>query len=287
MKLLFLMAIAATLSAKSPFAFVELNPASLELTENGKPVFVYNYGMILKEGAAENWRRSSYIHPLYAPDGTVLTDDFPKDHLHHRGMFWAWPVVRIDGTTYDPWAVTGIQDRFVRWISREAGKDSARLAIENGWYVGDKKVVKETVEIVTHPASSASRTLDVRLAFEALEKPVEVSGSRQAKKGYGGFGVRFAPRENTIISTDQGVEEKDSDRISHAWAALAGSFQGHSGSLRIDVDPGNPGFPNGWCLRNYGYLGVSFPGLETFVFEPGRPVVLKYRVTVSSDNQPR
>jgi hypothetical protein len=202
-------------------------------------------------------------------------------------MFWAWPVVKIDGATYDPWAVTGMQDRFARWIAREAGQDSARLAMENGWYVGEKKVLKETVEIVAHPVVSRSRALDLTLTFEAIEKPVEVSGSRQAKKGYGGFGVRFAPRENTVIRTDKGSEEKDTDRVTHPWAALDAGFQGHSAALRIDIDPGNPGFPNGWCLRQYGYLGVSFPGLETYVFEPGRPVVLKYRVTVSSESKPR
>jgi hypothetical protein len=287
MKLLFLMAIAAGLSAQGPFAFRELNPAWLELTENGKPVFVYNQGRVLKEGVDEKWRRCCYIHPLYAPDGTAVTDDFPQDHLHHRGVFWTWPVVKIDGATYDLWTVQGIHDRFVRWIARGTSPDAARLAVENGWYVGDKKVLKETVEVVAHRVVSGSRSLDLTLTFEALEKPVEVSGAPEEKKGYGGLGVRFAPRENTVIRTDKGVEKKDTDRIPHPWAALDASFQGHSATLRIDPDPANPGFPNGWCLRNYGFLGVSFPGLETYVFRPGRPVLMKYRVTVSSGNRPR
>src|SRR5450756_1344739 len=77
-------------AAESPFAFREINPASLELAESGKPVFVYNYGGILAAGFPETMRRSSYLHPVYAPDGTLLTDDFNKDHPHHRGIFWAW-----------------------------------------------------------------------------------------------------------------------------------------------------------------------------------------------------
>ena len=283
---LFLMAIPTGLSAEGPFAFREVGPASLELTEQGKPVFVYNHGMMLKEGVAESWRRSSYIHPLYAPDGTVVTDDFPRDHYNHRGVFWAWPVVKIDGVSYDPWAVKGIQDKFVRWIARETGKDSAWLSVENGWYVGEKKVLKETVQVLTHPLISGRRTLDFTLTFEAFERPVQISGSPTAMKGYGGFGVRFAPRENTAIRTNTGIEEKDTDRIPHPWAALDASFEGHSAGVRIDIDPANTGYPNGWCLRHYGYLGVSFPGLESYVFEPGRPVVLKYRVTVSSEKMP-
>src|SRR4026207_2539905 len=41
--------------------------------------------------------RSNYFHPLYDLDGNVLTEDFPKDHIHHRGIFWAWHQVRING----------------------------------------------------------------------------------------------------------------------------------------------------------------------------------------------
>lgn len=33
--------------------------------------------------------RANYVHPLYDLDGHVLTEDFPKDHLHQRGIFWA------------------------------------------------------------------------------------------------------------------------------------------------------------------------------------------------------
>ena len=106
---------ALPLQAASPFQFRELTPSSLELSEDGKPVLVYNHGMILKEGVDEKFRRSSYIHPVYAPDGTVITDDFPKDHLHHRGICWSWPIVKFEGASYDVWAVQGMHQRFVRW----------------------------------------------------------------------------------------------------------------------------------------------------------------------------
>ena len=36
------------------------------------------------------YRRCHYIHPLYGLDGEVLTEDFPADHPHHRGIFWGW-----------------------------------------------------------------------------------------------------------------------------------------------------------------------------------------------------
>ena len=64
--------------------------------------------------------RSSYVHPLYGLDGEVITDDFPKDHYHHRGLFWAWPHVRVGTEETDLWMLKGIRQQFERWLGREA-----------------------------------------------------------------------------------------------------------------------------------------------------------------------
>ena len=63
--------------------------------------------------------RSNYIHPLYNLDGTVLTEDFPVDHLHHRGIFWAWHQLYIgdkrigDGWEIEnfKWEVTAVKEK--------------------------------------------------------------------------------------------------------------------------------------------------------------------------------
>ena len=281
MKLLVLLALSGTvLSAGGPFRFHENSPHSLELKEGGQPVFVYNHGMILKEGMKEEYRRSSYLHPLYAPDGTVLTDDFPQDHPHHRGVCWTWPVVHFEGQTHDVWALLGMHQRFRRWLVREASGDRAWLAVENGWFTGGRQAAKEVVEFLVHPAAGGRRTIDFTLTLEALGPAVEIAG--REKKGYGGLGIRFAPREATAIRTDAGLESGDSDLVVHPWAELSARFQGRAAGARIEIDPANPGAPNGWCLRHYGYIAVNWPGLESFRLERGKPFTLRYRITVFS-----
>jgi hypothetical protein len=276
-----LLGLAPVLGADSPFVFRKAGPGSVELTETGKPVYVYNYGMILKEGVPEDRRRSSYLHPVYAPDGTVVTDDFPRDHYHHRGIFWTWPVVNIADEEYDLWSIRGIGQRFVRWSTQKVDRYSARLGVENGWYVDHRKVMTETVEVIAHRAEADRRTLDFKLTFEALAAPVKIAGE-QAGKGYGGFCIRFGPRKDTVIRTDTGRETEDTNLAPHPWAELEGTFEGGRAGARIEIDPANPGFPNGWCLRHYGFLGVNFPGLQAWTLEPGKPLALKYRVTVYS-----
>jgi len=275
-------------SAESRFALREITPASVELTENGKPVFVYNFGGILASNFPERMRRSCYLHPVYAPDGTVITDDFNKDHPHHRGIFWAWEVVTYDGKTDDVWTVKGFRQRFVRWKARETDGSVARLAVENGWYDGERKFVKEDVEILAHPVANDRRVLDFTLSFEATDKPVTIVGTPDSRKGYGGFAIRTAPRDGgaakTVIRTDKGVSEKDGVMARHPWAEIVGTYQGKKELVRIEDDASNPGYPtNGWLMRHsFAVLNVSYPGLDPITLQPGKPLVLKYRVILSS-----
>ena len=67
----------------------------LGLWEGDRPVLVYNQGLIAPEKPRTGRAAGEFIHPLYGLDGEVLTDDFPADHTYHRGVFWAWPHVKI------------------------------------------------------------------------------------------------------------------------------------------------------------------------------------------------
>ncbi len=283
MRILIVAILTAAALAQSPFEFREVSPASLQLTENGRPVFTYNHGVMHKHGAPADRARCCYLHPVWAPDGTILTDDFPKDHYHHRGIFIAWPVAVIDGRQYDLWTLrSGIREKFERFLTRRTGPESATLALETGWYVDGKKAVSEQLEILARPENSGCRELQFRVRLQATGSPVGLRGDPTGAKGYGGFNVRFAPRQDTVITTDKGREAADSNMVPHPWAQLTALFAGRRAGLRIDIDPANPGYPNGWCLRHYGFLGVNFPGNDTYTLRPGVPLALNYRITVFS-----
>ena len=274
---------ALALPAADRFAYRDVSPTSLELSENGKPVYVYNYGMMLGNGAPEDRRRSGYVHPLYAPNGAVVTDDFPKDHWHHRGVCWMWPLVTIDGKTYDQWMKLEVTQKFIQWKDKKLSSNRAVLSMENGWYLGDRRIAKEEVEIVAHPQVGQERDLDFTIRLTALDSPITLQGEMANKKGYGGFNIRFAPREDTVLQTPSGKHVPDSDMQHLPWAELAATYQGKRAVTRITQDSANAGYPHGWCLRNYGFLGSNYPGLDQLVLAPGKPFTLKYRVTVSAE----
>jgi hypothetical protein len=154
------------------------------------------------------------------------------------------------------------------------------LKIENGWYAGETKIAKEEVEI----RAEKGHTLRIALTLTATAKPVTLSGSTETSKGYGALSARFAAREGTVIRTSDGQVQKDEDLNPHAWAEMEAVYGGKKARLRITPDPKNPGEPNPWCLRFYGFVGSSWPAREKAALEPGRPVTLRYVVELADVN---
>jgi len=264
------------------FTFEDRSGKELALLQDGPPVLSYIYGMNLKQGVPEDRRRSSYVHPVYGLDGEILSDDFPEDHYHHRGIFWTWPEVFVGRDSVSLWDIRGINQRFERWLDRETGPVFARLGVQNGWYLGENKVVDETVRLTVYKADEVGRMLDFEFTWEALDKPVTILGAPEENKGYGGFSFRFARFDKPMITTSGGAQSEDSNLLSFPWADLSARFGDSdkiSGAALFDSER-NIGFPNGWTLRHYGFLGVAWPGNDPYTLEPGQPVKAGYRVWV-------
>lgn len=272
------------------FHFQAVNDKSLGLWEDDKPVFVYNHGVITNDKVPTTDSRRSracYVHPLWGLNGEVLTDDFPKDHYHHHGVFWTWPHVAIGDQQYDLWADRGgLRQQFVRWLHQEAGPMTAVLGVENGWFVGDRKVMIERVRLQAYKSDGKSRALDVALEFIPVDRPITLWGAEG--KSYGGLTVRFAPRsrQDTMITVPSGRTKDDLPDTPLQWADFTsrfGQMAAQSGAA-IFVDPGHPNYPPTWLTRHYGAMCVGWPGVKPQTFEPGKPIHLCYRIWLHKTN---
>ncbi len=278
---LFLALAACADPASGPFRWeASATTGRLMLMEGGRPVLGYNHGPQLANNAPADRRREGYIFPLYTPAGVSPLDDFPQDHWHHRGLFWAWPVIEYVGKSYDIWTLgRGIALKHQQHKVSTAS-DSAALEAEQGWYVGDTQIVKESIILRVEPATANERQMEIAVTLESVGKPVVIGGQPDKTKGYGGMNLRFAPRTDTRITTPEGTIAEDEDMVPHVWAALEAKYQGKPAGIRVESLDGNPGHPQGWCLRPYGFIGANYPGTGSHTLEPGKPLTLRYRVTV-------
>jgi len=114
----------------------------VEICEGNAPVLQYNYatvepGVVLASIAEPNLKyavpRSDYIHPLYGPQGEILTKDWSKDHPHHRGIYWAWPEVDWRGQRGDLHALQKVFARPAGKCDARSGPWFAEVQAENIW----------------------------------------------------------------------------------------------------------------------------------------------------------
>jgi hypothetical protein len=263
--------------------FVE-DPAegALTIRDGRTDVLTYRYGDQIKEGVDPKYTQSCYIHPLLSLDGRVLTDDFPADHFHHHGLFWVWPVVRTRGIETSTWEpkMPRLRQRFVAWLKHEMEKGAFVLSLENAWELDEKETVaEETVTLRVYRADRMGRRIDLELMIEAVDDPLELQGTQDQNKGYGGLCFRGAPMfTGATMTTDEGPLEEDAVHTPFRWVDLSTKDLGVS----IFVSPDHPGFPTKWMVRNSyaGIINVSWPGLEPVVLQPDKPVVLRYRIYI-------
>jgi len=273
---------AASEGAAAAFEFRETSPTSLELGEGGRPVFVYHQGVITREDLPQQEHRRSrscYIHPLYGLSGEVLTDDFPRDHYHHHGVWWAWPHVLVDQQGHSLWDGSTIKQTFHKWLVREAGPVAAVLAVENGWYVGDELVMVERIWTRTYRAAENDRALDLEMFFTPA-KPMTLQGAEG--KSYGGLTIRFAPRsrEETLITAPSGPTTDDLPDTPLAWADYTSRFgdMPHPSGVAMLVSPRHPDYPPTWLTRYYGAMCIGWPGITARSFDANKPFRLDYRL---------
>jgi len=269
-------------SATGPFKLADVNGTTLQLSEQDQPVLAYNYGTITGDNVPEKDRRrfrACYLHPIWGLNGEVLTDDFPKDHYHHHGAFWAWPHVTVDGKEYDLWTNAGIEQRFVRWLARKTGPVAAVIGVENGWFVGDRQVLTERVWMRAYRAGDKQRSVDLEIYLVPLV-PVSLQGA--GGKSYGGLTVRFAVQRpaDVTITVPTGKTTADLYDTPLPWADLTTQIAGapdRSGAA-VFVHPQHPNYPPTWLTRHYGPLCVGWPGVHARTYEPGQPHRLSYRL---------
>lgn len=251
-----------------------------DITENGRPVLRYHHGTVpVPTGTDPIYARGDYIHPLYGLDGEVLTDDYPKDHPHHRGVWWSWPTTRFGSEVRDIWAVVGVWSRPVAMRRTEAGPKSAVLQAENVWKWGDKvPIVKEEVSIRAFKQDDSGRRIDIEIRLTALEDGVAIGGRPHG--GYGGFAYRAAPtKEQKIIRHVDPSEAK----LRRSWLDYSGIFPGGKqvAGVAIFEHPSNPRYPSE--LQEYPSINCvmpAFPGEKEVSIPKGKMLTLKHRLWI-------
>lgn len=326
-----LMFVSNPLPAASPLAFsVDAKTRSYTITEEGTPVLTYRFGEVplpsgveakrfrqqptpydgayFTDGSRYGGERSNYIHPLYGFHGEPLTDDFPKDHVHHRGLWWSWCEVRHHDRIGDLWAVCKIRAYPIEIRRQVVTPDRAILEAVNVWRFDDDPapVVRETVTITVFRTQGAEgarvRPIDVDVRLEALVDGVAISGRQKVDYGgYGGMTIRLSPQvaDFSLRAVHPSPDSWRGDRIAlaervidpaglgdAAWLALYGRYPvagaaapGFTTVLMCEARQ-TPQYPNQFRYYASTCTSLAFPAKTVYPILKGRPVDYRTRLVV-------
>lgn len=277
-----------------------------EFFDGESPVLFYQASSKSLDGKFE---RAGYVHPLYDLDGHVISEDFPADHPHHRGIFWAWHQLYVgDIQIGDPWICRDFLSRVDNVAIADRNSGTAAIDATAHWVSPDwkdssgnlKPIVREETQIEVRRLRANSRSIDFRIRLTALEPEVLIGGSDDVK-GYGGFSPRLRLPEDIRFTAEYGVVEPQKTAVNASrWMGISGSFnskisdditgRGNAGKgssisgVAILCHPSLPGFPQKWILRKARSMqNPVFPGRTPIALPTAEPLELRYRLVLHRD----
>lgn len=245
------------------------------------------------EGVGPLFTRGAYIHPLHAPCGAIVTDDFPADHRHQRGVFFAWTKTQAGELHPDFWNLgsgTGRIRPRESWLTAGKGGPTgfhARHAWEMKQGSEWKPALEEVWEVTVHePTFADPQQAGAAYIFDVTSRQTPVVDILLPEYRYGGMAVRGArpwhsDRARLRCATSEGKDLATADASRAKWVDLSGPVDGRVVGVALLEHPSTPGAPN--MLRvppDHPYAVFSPPKAGPMKLEAGKEYVFRYRLVV-------
>jgi hypothetical protein len=282
-----------------PIVEATKRPDRVEITIDQRPVTVYrgdeSLGPPIDPTIKPILRRGGYLHPVLTPQGRLVTDDYPPNHLHHHGIWSAWADSRFAGRAVDFWNMgegTG------------AVQFEALVDTWSGPVHGGVRARHRFVDLTTKPATTAlteewNVTVHAlgrgRLAYRVLDitsrqDTATPDAVALAQYLYGGIGVRghraWDGADAMQFLTSEGKTRADGHGTRARWCYMGGLVDGRPAGLAILDHPQNLRHPQAMRLHpNEPFFSYTPVQLGAFTIAAGQPYVARYRV-VSVDGPP-
>lgn len=271
---------------------MKLTSKTLDVSFDGAPLFSYNHGHVLPpEGISMRYIRSGYISPMFSPSGMQITEDFPSDHHHHKGIWFPWTNTEFQGHHVDFWNL-GKGQGTVQY----AGFD----LIGNGPVFGRFKARHEHLDITESKKGTVvlDETWDVRIwavggresgywlwDLISTQKCVASSPLHLNAYRYGGLGFRGAKQwkgDNYKVLSSEGKTKKNGHRTRSKWCAHSGAIKENWSTVVLMCHPDNERFPEPMRIWARGGAFFNYCPIQQkpMDLKPGEKHVFKYRFFV-------
>jgi len=301
------------------FTIDDIDNKQLLVKFGKREVLRYNYGVIQQEeGETGDYDRAAYIHPVWTPTGKVITGDFSPEHIHQRGIFFAWRQIKFSDVEADFWSLGKEPGRKLPdelGPSIGTGPVFAELDIFNKGNVGDKTYMRETCAVRVYalpeedvwlfdmylrqmpvnpenprviPTEVTTATVIVDGKVKRIRKEEEEGGISMdlEKYLYGGMTFRgigeWLPEDVSLdVLTSEGKNRADANETQAQWIDFTGPLGDEWGGVVIFDHPLNQRYPTPLRVHpQLPYFCYAFTQNEAYTIYNNAPLDLVYRFLV-------
>ncbi len=243
------------------FMLDEVAGKEISITEEGELVLTYCYGESVSR---------SYFHPIYAPNGQVVTEGIGETEQRHLpGICFSFGTVKDENGNPIP------LHRSVPKLDRETSKSSAteelaKFVCETTWE-DSNPVLIETFKATVHPLQNDVRILDLKVVLHTPSNPVEFIDDF----GLGYYAVEMEYRK--AADSNGRIGESEVNGQESEWGTLCGITANTAIGVAILSHPENG---KTRFLAEDAYLGFLFTQTPRFILDANATRTLKYRVVI-------
>lgn len=248
-------------------------------------------GALPRDDIKAAFKRGGYLHPVRTPSGRIVTDDFPPNHIHHHGVWWAWTKTKFDGREPDFWNMGDGKGR-VEFVSL----DDTWSGPVHGGFRSQHRFVDLTA---TKPTTALNETWQVTVY--ALSKPTtsyrlfDLVSEQQCATDqpltlpeyrYGGVGVRgnwaWNGKDETTFLTSEGETDREKGNATRGrWCDMGGMVDGQATGIAILCHPDNFRAPQPMRLHpTEPFFNFAPQQAGDMEIKPGQKFVSRYRFVV-------
>ena len=276
------------------------NSSNLELQVAGKPAFAYqtDKDALPRPDIKPEYKRAGYLHPIYTPSGTVVSDDYPVQHVHHHGIWSPWTMTTFQGRTPDFWNMgkkTGTVEAVAvdwTWDGPVHGGFVARHQFVDLSAATPVVALHETWEVTGYNVAVAVGGTPVQV-FDLLLTQVCATNDPLVlpKYHYGGLGFRgrgewYGKEKANFLTSDGERDRVKANAKPMRWVHVSGAVDSGTAGLAVLGHPDNFRAPQPVRVHpNEPYVSFTPSEGGEFTIEPGKPYVARYRF-VASDGVP-
>ena len=270
----------------------------LEIRVGDAKVMQYHHAMVpppqnigkIPEERRALYNHNAFIHPLWSPKGTVLTDIHPPDHIHHLGIWMPWTHTTFEGKMVDFWNVgdgTGTV-RFSKYLSTTTGPVYGGFQSEQDHVAlrtskGEQTILKEVWDVRVYNVGGKDKGYWL-VDFQSTQRCVADQPLIQDEYRYGGFGYR-ATRQwkgaNAGNLTSEGKTRENGHATRARWCDNFGKAADEWEGVTFFSHPKNFQHPEPMRLwpepDNYIFFNFCPSQAGPWQMKPGEDHVFRYR----------